>query len=565
MRIFYLALLVFGLSNYSYSQEDEINSNDSAAATPIKAPSLKATNNEPVIIDYNQTLKKYLDLYITNSSDLEINFTIGFCYLHTNSDKSKALPYLEFIYNKGEFKDDLLLYLGMAYMYSYKFDDALRLFNDYRGIINSKKGELVDNYYEDLESGKLDYQKKITTGNFGLVEHYIENCESAKELIEVPVNVTFENLGKEVNSKYSDYSPFITQDQRLLYFTSRREENLSELKNAEGYFTSDIYVSKVKDGQWTKAENMGAPINSVGDEHCVFVKPKGEKMIVFADNENLIGDLYIAPLLELNKNSVVDFDQPINTPFREFDACISEDENVLFVSSNRPEGRGETDIYMFNKLANGTWGLPINLGSGVNTKYKESFPNYDEKNCILYFASEGHTNIGGFDIFRSQYDFELQKFGPAENIGFPINTPEDEMDFCFSGIDREAYISSSKPGGFGDLDIYKIVFNDVENRPSIIRGVLTKSDWTTDIDASVCLIDTKTNKIVDEKNVNPKSGRYVFSVEPGSYKLTASSDNYEYFEQEINVYDKADYVFEIEKNILLQASNSPAPVLKKTP
>ncbi len=540
MLKFYLNIIIVvisGICTYSNAQTIENrNANDS-----------DTTKN------YNLALAEYLEQYKTNPNDTTLNYNIGVCYLHINDDKSKAIPYLEFVHNNKRYKDDLLFYLGKAYMYSYKFDEALSFFIDYQTIILSKKAELIENYYEDLQSGKIDYQKKTTVGIYGIVDHLIENCENAKELVKRPVNVTFENLGKEINSKYPDYNPFITQDQGKLYFTSRRDENPLKSKNSQGYFSSDIYVSEVKNGQWTKAKNMGPEVNSVADEQCVYVTPDGKKMIIFEDNENNTGDIFTVPLLELNQQPPVTFQQPVNTEFREFEGCITENENMLFISSNRPGGLGETDLYMFNKLPNGTWGAPINLGPRINTKYKEAFPMYDEKNSILYFASEGHTNMGGFDIFKSKFDTETRTFGPSENIGYPINTPDDDMVFSLADNKHDGYISAVINGGFGDLDIYKVVFADIENRPSIIRGIVSTTDWADkDIDAFVSLRDAKTNNELDAKNVNPKTGRYVFSVDPGKYIIKVTSPNYLDFEQEINVYDKSDYVFETEENILLQ-------------
>ena len=460
---FYFTLIIIvisGINNYSLAQSDEKVSEPEA----------------DVITDYNAALAKNLELYKNNKEDLEINYNIGYCYLQINDDKSKALPYLEFVYNQGRYKEDVLLNLGLAYMYAYKFDDAISFFEDYRTVISSKKAELIANYYDDLQSGKVDYQKKITTGKFSLVDHYIENCESAKELLKLPVNVTFENLGKEVNSKHADFFPFITKNQEKLYFSSRREENPLKVKNPQGYFTSDIYVSEVKDGKWTTPQNMGPVVNSIEDEHCVYVEPGGKKMIIFQDNENVTGDIFLVPLQELQQTPPVNFEQPVNTDYREFEACITDDEHLLIISSDREGGFGETDLYMFHKLASGKWGTPINLGRQVNSKYKEAFPMFDRENNVLYFASEGHTNMGGFDIFKSEFDPETQKFGLAENIGYPINTPEDDMVFSLANNKRDGYISAVIKGGFGDLDIYKVVFNDIENRPPILKGVVLLSD-----------------------------------------------------------------------------------------
>lgn len=525
----------------------------SSSAQTINNDSLLAFNylaNE----DFNNALKQYFKLYINNKEDYDINYNIGYCYLHINDDKTNAISYLEPLYTKGGYKDDLLLNLGIAYMHAYRFDEALKLFADYRKIIYSKKFELIENYYEDVMEGRIDYQKKITTKNYGLVDHCIENCESAKELIKNPLNVTFENLGPAVNSKYADYNPFVTQEQGTLYFTSRRAENPQKEITWQGYFSSDIYFSAVEKGEWGKAENIGSTVNSEEDEECIFVSPDGKKMIVYEENANLAGDLFVIPLDNSNSKPV-NFKEPVNTQFGEFQACLSADENTLIISSDRPGGLGGKDLYILKKLANNEWSAPFNLGPLINTQYDEAFPMLDEKNNILYFASQGHINMGGYDIFSSDFDTAAQRFGPAANIGYPINTPDDNLVYTLAANKRDGYISAFRKDGVGDLDIYKVTFNDVESRPSIIRGVVAIANTDTlrkEIIATVSLRDAKTNKILDSKNVNPQSGRYVFAVPAGKYILTVTSIDFPEMEEKINVYDKSDYVFEIEKNYFLQ-------------
>ncbi|MCE9538010.1 MAG: carboxypeptidase-like regulatory domain-containing protein [Bacteroidetes bacterium] len=242
---------------------------------------------------------------------------------------------------------------------------------------------------------------------------------------------------------------------------------------------------------------------------------------------------------------------------------MTEDENTLIISSDRSGGFGETDLYIFHKLPNGEWGAPVNLGRQINTKYKEAFPMYDEKNQTLYFASEGHTNMGGFDIFKSQFDTASQKFEPPENIGYPINTPNDDMVFSLAENNRDGYISAVMNGGFGDLDLYKVVFNDIESRPTILKGIVSSSDGTNkEMNATVSIKNAQTDKLVDSKKVNLQSGRYIFAVDPGKYILKISSPDYADFEEEINVYDKSDYVFEIEKNILLKKTGDASSSIK---
>ena len=490
--------------------------------------------------DYNHALEEYLKVYTSKKNDVEFNFNIGLCYLNVNDDKSKAVPFFEFCYNKGGYKDELLLYLGMSYMYAYKFDDAIKLFNEYRKKAGSKKYEQID--------------------------HFIENCESAKVLIKHPVNVTFENLGKEINTKYPDYYPFVTRDHSMLYFTTRRE-GTQKLKSWHGYFTSDIYYSKVANGQWTKAKSIGPPINTADDEECVYLSPDGKMMILYLNSATASGDLYMTYYNTKTKvfSKPVRFNEPVNTPDLELEGYITEDGSALIVSSNRMEGFGETDLYIYRKLPSGEWGLPVNLGANINTKYKESFPVFDEKNNTLYFASEGHTNMGGSDIFKSKFDTVTHMFGPAVNIGYPINTPEDNIEFTLAENLRDGYISATRKEGFGDLDIYKVVFNDIEIRPTIIRGAVSTRDTTKkNIAAIASIMDARTNEKIDSKNVNPQSGRFVFAVEPGTYTLTVTSAGFDEYKEKIIVYDKSDYVSELEKNILLlKPGESPPPAVKE--
>lgn len=480
--------------------------------------------------DYNRALIELLKIYRQDRYDPKLNLNIGICYLNVNDDRSKAIPYLEYVLTTADYKNEVLLYTGMAYLYHYEFDKAIGYFNKYRDKATAEEIEMAD--------------------------HFIENCENAKELIKKPVNVSFENLGKDINTKAPDYYPFVSSDEGTLYFTTRRSSTIGSIETANGYFTSDIYVSKSEKGQWTKGKNAGNLVNTDEDEECVFATPGGKTIIIYMDHESDPDELYIstisgkkqslpAPTLlggSVNKKAYFDLE-----------ACITEDENMLIVASDRPGGLGGCDLYSVKKLPNGEWGDPVNLGSKVNTKYDENFPMFDEKTNMLYFASQGHTGMGGYDIFKTKFNTETKTFGSPINIGYPINTPEDNMQISLAKNKRDAYISAYRKEGFGDLDIYKVTFNDVENSLSVIKGIVSTGDTThKDIEAIISILDKKTNEEIDSKDVNPKSGKYIFAVEPGKYIIKVSSTGFVDYTQEINVFDKANYIFEIEKNITLQ-------------
>lgn len=495
--------------------------------------------------DYNRALKEYIKIYPEKKDDLSLNLNIGICYLNINDDKSKAIPYLDFVYRSGKYSNSLLLYLGMGYMYNYEFDKAIGFFNEYKLKLNSKEAEAAN--------------------------LLIDNCENAKVLIKKPINVSFENLGKEINTVYPDYYPFVNKEESVLYYTTRRDATVGNIQSWQGYFTSDIYYSKVQNGKWTKAKNAGIVINSQEDEQCVYLTPDGKVMIVYIDNQKIASDLFITSISGKLKNfpKPVILDEPISSADVEFEGCISEDGNTLIFNSDRAGGFGGMDLYISKKLPNGGWGTPINLGGSVNTKYNEGFPNFDEKNNILYFASEGHFNMGGYDIFKSKYNPQTQKFENAVNIGYPLNTPEDNVQFSLAGNNRDGYISAYRKEGYGDLDIYKVTFHDVEAPLTAYKGVVSTNDSTIkEFNASVRLINAKTQEEIEWKEINPKTKRFVFALEPGKYTIEISCLGFDTYKEDVTIFDMSDFISVKEKNIVLIKTGSviatPAVQPKKT-
>lgn len=476
--------------------------------------------------NYVQALEEYLKVEKKFPHNLDIKRRIGTCYLNIHDDKAKALPYLQKVYNSGKYDDELLLEYGMACQYAFSFENALISYNMYREKIPEKKQALID--------------------------HYIETCENAKALVKRPVNVKFENLGKDVNTKYADYYPFVSKDEGALYFTSRREDCLGNTRSAFGYFASDIYVSKVKNGQWQKAKNLGAPINTVDDEEIVGLTPDGKLMVIYVDRKTIASDLMHADM-QKNRNfgNPMAFTEPINTEGLELEGCYTADKNTLFFVAVRKNGLGEADIYSSHRLPNGNWGVPQNLGPGINTQYKEGFPVVSEDGQTLYFASQGHTSMGGFDIFKSRWDEAKKEWGQATNIGYPVNTPDDDMMFSLAGTGRDGYLSAWRKEGFGDLDIYKVTFLGVEERLTAVVGNVRSADsLQTNLEATISLYDAQ-NKEIETRDVNKKTGRYIFIVEPGKYWVEIKSKGYKPVKENINVYDKSDYSVELEKNFTL--------------
>ena len=525
----FLAMLLLN-SFLSYAQVKNVKENKKKAKTYL--------SND----DYNRALKENLILYKENKNDAELNRSIGICYLNINDDRSKAIPYLEYALKSGKMGSDIYLYLGMAYMYSYDFDKAISYFNEYRSKKDAKEAEQA--------------------------ELLIKNCSNAKEMVKHPVNVSFENLGKDLNTIYPDYYPFVTENEGTMYFTSRRDATMGNIQSWQGYYTSDIYVSKVVNGEWGKAKNMGALVNSQEDEQCVYMTPDGKIMMVYVDNTKTSGDLFLTSIGGKVKAfpKPIPFEEPINTDYSELEGCINTEGNTIIFASDRNGGVGNMDLYMTKKLPNGSWGKPVNLGNTINTEFNEGFPVFDEVNQVLYFSSEGHYNMGGYDIFKSKYDTISKTFSEPVNMGYPINTPEDNMQFSLAGNRRDAYISAYRKEGYGDLDIYKVIFHDVESRMTALKGkVKTADSSATGKEVEVSILNETTKEVIDTKTVKMNGSKFLFALEPGNYIIEAKCEGYLDLSEKIAILDKANFVSVKTKNLeLIDKNKKEEPPVKKT-
>ena len=410
--------------------------------------------------NYRGALKAYLTLLETDKNNHKYKHFIGQCYLNMDDDKSQSIPYLEAAWKQDQSNPEVLADLARAYHFTMKFDKAIKLFNDYKEIT-------------------ADPQDIINA------ERQIEMCNNGKELIKYPLKIVFENLGKKVNSPYPDFTPCVPNDESYMVFTSRRKGNKGNLLDYDGYYTSDMYMSRVKNGEFGKAANVGN-VNSESDEEVAGISPIGDKVLVFVDDvfQNIFANIYITEKKGRSLRSLESVSGSVNTPTTmETSGAITTNGQLLYFASNIKGGFGGMDLYVCKKMPDGSWGEAFNLGPDINTQYNEEYPSVSYDGETLYFSSQGHTSMGGYDIFVSKRDLENDKWARPYNIGYPLNNAEDNMSISFSarwhmGSETEnnkyAYISAYRKGGFGDLDIYRITFTDIENQLTAIRGHIRK-------------------------------------------------------------------------------------------
>jgi WD40-like Beta Propeller Repeat len=457
------------------------------------------------------SINAYKQLLKQEPNNVEYNYKLGLCYLYTNINKSLSIPYLETASKQPKVDSKVWYYLGLGYQYANRFDDAIKMYNKYK--VGLKASALED------------------------IEHQIESCENGKEYIKNPVNVTFQNLGKEINSEYPDYYPFVTSNESFLVFTSRRKENIGGQLEMDGYYPSDIYMSSPVNDVWTKPKNMGGMVNTRLDESAVSLTPDGQSMLMYIDHIDSLGNIYSSMnkagafqrMKKLNSNVNSDFETA---------GSINGEGNVIFFASKRDGGLGETDIYMARKLPNGQWAKAQNLGPNVNTKYKEDFPEIAPDGKTLYFSSQGHAGMGDFDLFQSTWNEEENTWSAPKNLGYPINSSDEERAISFTQDNRVAYISAARDGGFGDLDLYRIKFNDAEERTTVLQGFINTADSAKNISTFVTVEDLKNKDAAPlTYNPNPKTGKFIMALQPSKYKITIEADGYKTFTDMFFIFD----------------------------
>ena len=443
--------------------------------------------------NYLMAIPVYEKLIKKDPEDKDYLFNLAHCYLNTNIDKTLAIPHLEKLITLNRFDEEAYLMLGRAYMLNYEFDKAI---------------EILEKYKKDA---KRKHEESIAK--------MLEDCRTAKELIKFPHDITFENLGEEINSEYPDYQPFVSKDESILVFTTRRKENKGRME-FDGYYPSDVWYSEMKDGEFTKARQLKT-VNSIYDEQVVGMTDDGQLLFIYLDHIKEYGNIYYSEYKKGKYYRTKKYDESVNSDDIETSASISGDGNTLFFASNRKGGQGGLDLYMTRKLPTGDWAIPQNLGDKINTPYNEDFPTLSSDGKTLYFTSDGHPGMGGYDLYKSEWDPIENTWSEPTNLGYPLNTPDDDKTISFTEDGESAYISALRPKeGLGDLDIYRVIFNDIANPPAMyaVTVALQGSEDELIPDAFIMAYD-ENDEVVGEYSSNPTNSTYTIVLRPGKYTL----------------------------------------------
>ncbi|MBL0329957.1 MAG: PD40 domain-containing protein [Bacteroidetes bacterium] len=518
----------------------------------------KFTEGNYLILEgnYALALQNFIEAYKIDSSNSNINFKVGLCYLRSETEKSKALYYLEkAVTNTSKNYNDLepteksapvnaYYYYGQALHFTYKFDEALANYEKFKSYLKDKNVVLIKD-----------------------VDRQIEISNNAKSLTIAPMNIILKNLGDSINTSAPEYSPVLSADEKTIMFTSRRSTGTGMDKTDDGQFYEDIYIAyKKSDSTWTTPVSVSSNVNSISHEATVGLTADAQTLLIYKDSNG--GDIYYSTLDGNSWTFPQAMGSDINSPKWETSACLSPDGNTLYYVSDREGGLGGRDIWKCVKLPNGKWSMSVNLGAPINTPYDEESPFIHPSGNVLFFSSTGHQTIGGFDIFFSAKNEETNTWEMPLNIGYPINTTDDDVFYVTSPDGKRGYYSSSsRPEGYGEKDIYMVSLPERKEVPLVlIKGYIIPAEGQPlPPNLEISATNNETGVVAGVYKPMMRDGSFTIIIPPGSnYTLSYTNDGQEFFSEIIEVPMSAAYQ-EINKEVRLKGVSLGGPIASTNP
>ncbi len=494
--------------------------------------------------DYKHALPLYLELYKEDSTNANLAYRIGLCYFNSTDPKGKrkSLPYFEKAiknmtddYNEGSYKEnkapyEAMFYLANVYRFVGRYQDAINMFEAFK-----KKIPIKNTFY-------IEY-----------VNREIQATKNAIELMKYKVQVEIIKLDSILGGGNKDMDnplafgrmndsiirncPVVSDDEKTIVFTqgNKNKFNIEIDLEDEGadYQMDSIYYSKKVNGKWTKPKNISPILSSKYDKMVpTSLNADGTELYLVIDkNDN--GDIYVSKFYDGTWHKAKKLNKHINTKYWESHASISADGKALYFTSDRPGGYGGLDIYVSYRDDNGDWGPAINLGKTINTKYDEETPFILNDGKTLYFSSQGHYSMGGFDVFHSK-KLDNGRWTTPLNLGYPISTvgndlfylPKKNGEYAFFALNS----NEREIEGTEENDIYALKITPPKNQMTeiVVKGVITLQDNNPEYpkDLAVYVVDTLSNDTVKTIEVNKTDGSYETVLNAGAYELIYHGEGY---------------------------------------
>lgn len=360
----------------------------------------------------------------------------------------------------------------------------------------------------------------------------VKNCEFALNAVKKPVPFSPVSVGEGINTSDDEYWPSITADGLTMMFT--RQPNLSNNPGFTGLVQEDFYISYFENDEWQKAFNAGAPLNTNQNEGAQTLSSDGSYMYFTACNRpGGLGncDIYFSAYKDGKWTEPSNLGLPVNSSRWESQPSISADGKTLFFSSSRPGGFGGKDIWFSQLNEQNVWTKPKNLGNVINTVGDEMSPFIHFDGKTLYFASDGRVGMGGFDIFMTRLQNDSTWTEP-KNLGYPINTFNDEMGLIIESGGQKAYFSSIRDKSKGkDIFSFNLYESARPNPVSYMKGKVFDKETGKLLKADYELINLSTGKII-VKSVTDETGNFLVCLPSGyNYGINVSKPGYLFYSE----------------------------------
>ena len=510
---------------------------------------LKSFNAKQALMagEINKALKLYTEINTAKPNDGSTLYHLGQCY-YILQQMDQALNYLQSAENVDtSANENLHLTLGLAYQQNDQVSKALAEFTWHKKKYSNNPQKLKDDG----------------------IDHLIAECVLATQMESHPVNVQVKNAGIAINSEYDEKSPSVTADGATLIFTSNRPVAIGKMKASEDAVMpyDNVYLC-----QWDSAKNewgLSYPIDGDVNEayahtSCTSISPDGNYIFLYKNNihgASRGGDIYMSKKSVKDRWGVpVALGKPVNTSYYEDGACLSPDGNTIYFTSERPGGYGRADLYKADRISRTEWQVPVNLGAVVNSDYDEGAPFMAPDGHTLFFSSDGHNSMGGYDIFKTSMNDSGQWTTPV-NLGYPINSVNNEKGFTISADARTGYFSSDRKGGLGKRDIYmvdlsnySVLSKDSSNsKPkgySILRGKVTNAKGESLAEAHITVTDSAGTKVATLSTSS--EGVYFITLKGNEkYKIKASKAGYKNSTKPIHLADSPLGTFTMQQDFTL--------------
>jgi len=465
--------------------------------------------------DYELAKTSFVKATNADPQFFEAFILLGDVYENLKNDSSAVVAYKHAAeIDQEKFPAIFLLVANLEYQNAW-YRDALEHYNTYLDYPNVR------------EETRLKCEKNIAS------------CQFAINAMEHPVPFDPINLGESINTDRDEYFPCITADNQILLFTRLLEDRRSYTGRQEDFFTS----SMIED-QWQFALSIGTPINTTWNEGAPSLSADGN-ILIFTACETVDGyglnrtgfgrcDLFLANKHGDKWSMPHNMGGPVNSRHWESQPCISADGRTLYFVSNRSKNY---DIWVTKKNKNGVWSEPEKLNNNINTDDYEGSVFIHPDNQTLYFSSDGHTGMGGMDIFVSRRD-SLGNWGKPENLGYPINTYKDENSIQISADGELAMFASDREGGLGGLDLYEFDLHEKARPQSVtyMKGIVFNAENRNKLEADFELIDLATGITAVESKSNAGNGEFLVCLAADhEYALNVSADGYLFYSENFNL------------------------------